>query len=214
MNMKAFKRGYLLAWAVAALAVVSLLAPPTYADIYIGRLKKTVVSDFSLTELRNADGTVTDATGADTKFKIVQGTGFGGTPALVLKTNDANNTTITADGSFLVQLGADYEPKGAVKILVTCKRDGGTTWASTTDVDLEVYELTAAGAVGSDLCATASQDITGTSGAKTFTITSTGLTAGDRLIVYLRAVMAETGSTAGRGEISRIQVSQVTRQAR
>jgi hypothetical protein len=73
----------------------------------------------------------------------------------------------------------------------------------TATVDVECYELSAAGVAGSDLCATAAQSINSTtSGSDDFTITPTGLSPGDMLDI--RVTVAITDAATGSGVIANI----------
>ena len=142
--------------------------------------------------VRNADGTVLDATGASTKFKIVPG-GYG-SGTLTLQGRNANNSTQTDTLCFEFAIPPEYDDSADVKLVVHCRVNDSAGTVGTKTVDAEVYELTDAGAVGSDICATTIQTISNSFADYTFTITDAGLVGGDRIIVFVRAVIQETAS--------------------
>ena len=143
---------------------------------------------------RNDDGTVLDATGGAGKFSVSAG-GWG-TGTLILEGEDAQNATKTDTLCFEFALPVEYVADADVKVNVHARYDdsgGGTN--PTCTIDVEAYELTDAGAVGADLCTTAAQSLTTSFGGMTFVLTDTDLTAGDRLLVLVRASVQEGGDT-------------------
>lgn len=170
--------------------------PASLADIERSEcIRQNLVSHrVPLMLCRNADGTVLDATGAATKFKIVPG-GWG-TGTLVLDGQDAQNETETETCMFEVPLPIHYSADDDVNIVVHAKYDatgGGTSITAT--VDIEVYKLAAAGTVGSDLNTTAAIALTSSFADCRFTITDSALTPGDMLLVLVRTAVTEAGNT-------------------
>ena len=142
--------------------------------------------------VRNADGTVLDATGASTKFKIVPG-GYG-SGTLTLQGRNANNSTQTDTLMFEFPIPPEYDDDDDVRLVVHCRVNDSAGTVGTKTIDAEVYELTDAGAVGSDLCATTIQTMSNSFADYSFTITDSGLAGGDRLICFVRIIIQETAS--------------------
>lgn len=148
-------------------------------------------------DCRNADGTVLDATGAAGNFKLVAGGWGSGT--LLAQGENANGNTKTDTLLFEAVLPPEYVADADVKIVVHAQHDdssGGTVGTQT--IDVEAYKLDDEGAVGADLCATAAGTLANAFADHEFTITDTGLAAGDRLCVLVRTVLQET---AGGGNL-------------
>lgn len=147
----------------------------------------------SLAGMRNGDGTVMDETGGTGKWKIVAGGWGSGT--LTLETEAVQNTTDNADLSREFVLPAEYDPGQDIKVVVNAKfvNSGGTTLTHT--IDVEVYKLGDDGTVGSDLNTVSAQTLTASAADYTFTITPTGLVAGDRLRLLVRGTVTEAGNT-------------------
>ena len=105
----------------------------------------------------------------------------------------------------LLALPAEYDTGQTV----TLRINGGmvTTVSDTTaTVDVEAHESDGEGGVGSDLCATAAQSINNLSFAqKDFSITPTGLSAGDLLDVRIAVAVDDSATgTAVIGSIGSI----------
>lgn len=142
---------------------------------------------------RNADGTVMDATGGAGLFAITPG-GWG-TGTLILAGEDAQNNTKTDTLMFEAVLPAEYVAGGDLKLNVNAQYDVSAGTTITATVDVQVYKLGDDGTVGSDLCATAAIALTTSFGDKAFTITATGLVAGDRLMALVQTAVTEAGNT-------------------
>ena len=146
--------------------------------------------------VRNADGTVLDATGASTKFKIVPG-GYGSGTLTLQGQNARSGATASQTDTlcFEFTIPPEYDDSADVKLVVHCSAAGGGT-VGTKTLDAQVYELSDSGTVGSDICATTIQTITTSFADYTFTITDAGLVGGDRLIVFVQTVITETGGSS------------------
>ncbi len=149
-----------------------------------------------MADCRNVDGTVLDAAGGAGLFSISAG-GYG-TGTLILKGENTNSNTKTESLCFEFMLPEDYIADADVKLRVRAKYDDSAGTVGTKTLDAEVYELDDDGAVGSDIQATAIQTLTNSFADYDFTITDTGLAAGDRLMVLIEGVLQET---AGGGNI-------------
>lgn len=115
-----------------------------------------------------------------------------GSGDLTLVGSTIRNGTIVNLLTALVPIPPEYVADHDVKLVVHAKvNDAGGGTLGTCEVDAEVYELTDEGAAGADLCATAAQAMTNAFGDKTFTITDTGLVAGDRLLVLVKTSVEE-----------------------
>lgn len=134
-------------------------------------------------DCHNVDGSVLDTTGGAGKFKIVAGTWGDGALSLKSVTDLSTSSYL----SFEFSLPPEYIDGQSINITVyiTGFVHGVGGWGSGY-VDLEIYELTDAGAVGSDLCDTAQQTVTLAAGTKTFEVITAGLVAGDKIRVLLR----------------------------
>jgi len=117
-----------------------------------------------------------------------------GDGSLLLRGREVTGDTLPNEQAWVAALPSGYEAGGTVKLAVHARYAGGGT-AGTVTIDAEVYELTDAGAAGGDLCATAAQSVSGSWADVEFTVTPTGLTAGDRLMILLRASVQETGGS-------------------
>lgn len=125
-----------------------------------------------------------------------------GTNTIVVNGEVTDNETEVSVAYFQFVLPPEYVSAGSVVIRLPCAlikaaspTDGGST------IDLEVYEQSDAGAVGADLCATAAQTFAAmdTWYTKDFTVTATGLVAGDVLNVKITSTVID--GEAGGGTI-------------
>ena len=123
-------------------------------------------------------------------FEIVDG-GWG-TGTFSLRGDAIQNATIVNTLSLEFVLPREYEADEDVNLVVEAKVDdsGGGTLGTCT-IDAEVYELDDEGAVGADLCATAAIAVTNAFASKTFVITDTGLSPGDRLRIFIQTSVEE-----------------------
>lgn len=147
-----------------------------------------------LTSLRVHDAMQTNlpATAANDDMGLITGTP--GTDAPTLQGVDFGGASSDEKGAFEFVLPAEYVSGETVTVrvraaMLTTVSDGTAT------VDVECWEAAGDGSVGADLCATAAQSINSLTPAnKDFTITPTGLVAGDRLIVRLSFGGSDVGN--------------------
>lgn len=157
-------------------------------------------------DVRNDDGTILTASAAAGKFGITNG--GHGVAGLKLSGEAAQNNTKTDYASAMVVLPPEYVAGSAITVKFTAKYSGSGTAGGTKTVDCEAYKLAKAGTVGSDICATAAQNFTSSSVEYSFTVTPTGLVAGDKLQLFFTMALQETvNSSTVTGEISDIRVS-------
>jgi hypothetical protein len=152
--------------------------------------------ELSLLTGRGNGGLVFTATKTASQFAIVEG----GTGVGTLVGEDAQNNTKTSYGIWDVILPFNYV--AATNLTVTAKAKsaavaGGTTVSGT--VDVEAFECSESGTVGADICATAAQADTDTLADYAFTITGTGLVAGDRVRLIVKMTTTEGGNTGTAG---------------
>lgn len=165
----------------------------------IGRtdLTQDALSEFAVPL---TDGRVWDA--LDTLLPVTSAnddigiTGTFGTDSVYLTTGDVKAGGCTRYARFLIRLPAEYDAGETVVLRIsggmkTTVSDGATA------VDVQCYKSDRAMGISADICATAAQSIKSlTLADKDFTITPTGLTAGDILDVRitLTVVDAATGT--------------------
>lgn len=141
------------------------------------------------------DALQTNLPGTSANDDLGFSTGTIGTDSPKLTTGDLKAAGATTRYARVqVPLPAEYDAGETVKLRIS----GGmeTTAADTSaTVDVQCYKVDREGAVGSDICATGAQDINDTTfGDDDFTITPTGLTAGDVLDIRI-AVAVNDGAT-------------------
>ena len=160
-----------------------------------------------LTSIRVHDAMATNLPGTAANDDMGLITGTPGTDAPTLQGVDFGGTSTDEKGAFEFVLPAEYVTGQTITLrvtgaMLTTVSDGTAT------VDAECWVATSAGAVGSDICATAAQSINSlTSADKDFTITPTSLAAGDRLIVRLSFAGSDTGNAGVMiPEVSRVQM--------
>lgn len=160
----------------------------------------------SICHLRYADGTVLNATGAAGNPKLVMGGWGSGTG--VLLGEDAHGTTKTETVVLDFPVPECYDDGEDVKVTVTARvNDSGAGTMSVKTIDCECYKIAEAGTAGSDICATAAQNLTTIMAQYTFVITATGLVRGDLLRIFVRTVITESGGTgAQKAEIGGISI--------
>jgi hypothetical protein len=163
----------------------------TVADITVTELFSGIspVNRLNLMDGRNTNGTALDATGSATNFAISS------TPGTSLRLLGASATGVTRTNTaiYSATLPANYIPGRDITLTVNANRTGTGT-AGTNTVDVQAYSVTTTGTQSADLVTTAAQAITGTAADYAFTVTGTGLVAGDRLLVQVVTVTQETGA--------------------
>jgi hypothetical protein len=118
-----------------------------------------------------------------------------GTGVFGLLGTAANASTEATSSYYRFTLPENYVAAGDVTFVVTAKCTGAP---ETKTVDAVIKEISpTAGTVGSDICATAIQTITSSFVAYSFTVTATGLVAGDVLQIQLNTnVIIAAGTDA------------------
>lgn len=153
---------------------------------------KSYPIDFTLMRVFDARQTNLPATAANDDMALITGTP--GTDAPTLQGVDFGGTSTDEKCAFSFTLPAEYVDGQTVTLrikaaMLTTASDGTAT------VDAQVYKRDGAGAVGADICATVAQSINSlTPTNKDFTITPTGLVAGDVLEIVLAFAGSDTGN--------------------
>lgn len=167
------------------------------ADIARSKLAQDTLAKYAipLTSFRVHDAMQTNLPGTSANDDLALIGGTFGTNSPEIKTSDlkaAGATTRYARA--LIQLPPEYDDAQTVEIRV--KGGMETTVADTSaTVDVECYESDKSGGVGSDLCTTAAQSINSLTAAdKDFTITASGLVAGDILDVRITVAVNDAAS--------------------
>lgn len=117
----------------------------------------------------------------------------------LLTTEVANGNKKTDKGRFQFRLPLEYVAGSDVVVRVRALRSGTLAATPPGQIDVECVKATDSVA-GSDICATTIQNILATAGGLTasnfdFTITGTGLVAGDLLDLQVTAIADDTGGT-------------------
>lgn len=133
-----------------------------------------------------------------------------GTNTPNLYTEQANGNAKTDMGRCEFVLPPEYVAGGAITLRVHARTNpvaaGGG--AGTSTLDAQVHKSNREAGAGSDICATGAQSINSATWAdKDFTITPTGLVAGDLLDIELTIAVNDTGGgSAAYGFIGAVQV--------
>jgi hypothetical protein len=153
-----------------------------------------VAYQIPLTSLRVHDAMITNLPGTAANDDMGLITGTPGTDVPTLQGVDFGGTTTDEKSAFEFVLPPEYDAAETITVrvraaMLTTISDGTAT------VDVECWKAGDDGAAGTDICATAATTINSlTPGNKDFTITPTGLAAGDRLIIRLAFAGSDTGN--------------------
>ncbi len=153
-----------------------------------------------LSDFRYADGSIPDTTGAAGNPKLVMG-GYGSGTG-IFQGEDAQAATKTETLYFDFRLPECYVAGQTVTVSFSARfNDAGTNTENPKTIDCEAYEIAEAGTAGSDICATAIQTMTASMASYSFTITPTGLSAGDLLRVFVQTALAGDSNGALKMEL-------------
>lgn len=151
------------------------------------------------------------ADGADLALSETAGDFFRdiGTNQWLIQGEATINETEVSVGRFAFVLPENYVSGGTITLvtsaLVTLAGDAANDATST--IDMTAFKVTkATGAVGSDLVTTAAQTLATAGADYSFTVTPTGLVAGDKLVCSLTTSVVETagGTGAANSTITRL----------
>lgn len=153
-----------------------------------------------LESVRQADGAVMGITETAGNHYL----SLGGSTLFLLYSEIANNETEASVSVFSFRLPSNYKAGGTVSISAKHQLFGaGTSGGST--IDFEVYKQND-GAAGSDLVTTTAATITTSWATSAFTITPTGLVAGDLFFVKMTTSVVETATADLQAAIEKLAV--------
>lgn len=180
--------------------MADFLIPDNFIQPRDFKMREDTVFSIPLTQFRVHDALQTNLGSAGNDDLGISSGTFGTTGPLLVS-GDGAQTTVTQRARVQFQLPYSYSAGDTVKVRVQGKM--AVVSDGTATVDVECYELTAAGAAGSDLCQTSAQSINSTtSGADDFTVNAAGLSPGDMLDI--RITVAITDAATGSGVIANI----------
>ena len=168
-------------------------------------INQTTIAAFNipLTSFRIHDAFNTNLPGTSSGNDLGLVGGTFGTASPVLQTADLKAAGATSNyARALFQLPAEYD--AGETIIIRVHTQMVTTVSDTTStIDVECYKVDQAGGIGSDLCATAATTNNSLTDADIdFTITATGLAAGD--VFDLRITSAVNDAATGTAVIAEI----------
>lgn len=122
-----------------------------------------------------------------------------GTNQWLIRGEATINETEVSVGFFTFTLPENYVAGGTVTLRAVADIVlAGDAVLTSATIDMEAFKQTdATGAIGSDLVTTAATAVTTTGGAKDFTVTPTGLVAGDKFIVKVTGTVIEEAAGTG-----------------
>lgn len=161
-------------------------------DVLAGTTAYTHTVRIPLVNLRK-DGAIKDQVDDAPGASLL---GLGDAVAEVVKGNASNNNAKTDFAAFQFILPPDYKAGGAITVRLRVKKD--TTPATVSDTCDVIAKLVGDGAVGSDICATAAQQVTTSYANYDFTITPTGLVPGDVLDLRISLNSDDTGGAVNK----------------
>lgn len=144
--------------------------------------------------VKGADGAVLGVSSTADDFFVQLGTN-----QMYLQGEPSVNETEVTTGWFSFVLPENYVSGGTITLQavvdVDVAGDAVLNAASTVDFELRLQSVTD-GSVGSDLVTTAATAVTATAGTKSFTVTPTGLVAGDTLVgKVFTSIVEDAGGT-------------------
>jgi hypothetical protein len=159
------------------------------------------------TDLRIHDAFQTVLPGTSSGNDLALDDGTFSTSSQTVRTADVKTTTVTNYARFRFALPAEYDAGQTITLrmmagMLTTISDGTAT------LDIEVFKVDRSGGIGSDLYAGAAVNINSlTLANRDFTITPTGLAAGDVLDIRVALAIADTATgTAVIGVIGAIEM--------
>jgi hypothetical protein len=163
------------------------------------------IYDIPFFRMRKTTGAVLAGAGDTTNLGEAWGTP--GTDVPYLVGTACNGAAQTETARFQFELPAEYTPGESITVRVHAHVDTTPLTVSAT-VDVECFQGDKEKNAGADICATAAQDINSATWAdKDFTITPTGLVAGDILDIYITAAGDDTTGAVNKSiEIGAVQV--------
>ena len=184
--------------------VGNLTVEGTMPTIARSSLAQDTLSPFAvpMTNLRTWDAIATNLPGTAANDDLGLDGGTWATDSPCITTGDVKATSSTRYARFQVALPAEYD--AGQTVVMRFHAGMKTTVADTScTLDLVVYKSDQEAGIGADICATAAQDINSLTDADfDFTITPTGLTAGD--VLDCRIAVAYVDAATGTAVIAQI----------
>lgn len=148
---------------------------------------------FELFRVWNAYETVLPGTSASDDLGLYGGTFATGSQ--LIRTYDVKNAgAVTLYARVRAALPAEYDAGQTITLRLKCGMVTTVASVSAT-VDVEAYKVNSEGGIGSDLCATSATTINSLTYAnKDFTITETGLVAGDVFDIRITVAVNDSGT--------------------
>lgn len=151
---------------------------------------------------RNSDGSVIAAAAAAGKFGVAltAGTSF------QLVSEAANSNTKTDVAILEAVLPPNYLAGANVSLIVNCAYVLGSGTVGTHSLTPSVYRNADAGTQGANICS-AVQNVPAAAADLTFTLTSTSLLPGDRLMISLSLIIQDTGASNITANINSVRLA-------
>lgn len=177
-----------------------------FKKIKAAELSKAVKNDeaqllkLALTSGRNPDGSLlgTAASAGKYGFSVTVGTG----EKLLGEVATSNTKTDTA--IFEAVLPDNFVTGSAVALVVNAQQTGTATVKT---IDASAYEVSDAGAHSADLVTTNAQSITTSAAEYSFTIDTTSLVAGDRLLISITSVATEAAAGNTNAQVNSLRLT-------
>jgi len=116
-----------------------------------------------------------------------------GSPVVGTTTNGGSTASASEKALAVFALPAEYSDGQTISVILRAKVTVARTVSATIDLVAKQVED---GALGADICATAAQSLTTSYADYTFTITPTGLVAGDELALEICLATNDTGGSS------------------
>lgn len=166
----------------------------------LNTLAGTVPQGLPLNEAKKFDAWKDDLADAAAAGSL----GLADTPGSVLKNTASNNNTQDDACVFLYTLPPSYVAGSTVTVRIRAKKD---TTAGTVSDTVDLQAKLVGDTLGSDICTTAAQAVTTSYANKDFTVTPTGLVAGDVLALEVHGLSNDTGGATNKQVfIARVEV--------
>lgn len=156
----------------------------------------------NLMAARNSDGSTIAASAAAGKFglAITLGTSF------ALASESANNNTKTDVALWEYVLPPTYKSDQDITVTVNASITGAGT-LSTKTAQIKAYKTASDGTQGADIGPGSASAMTAAGADVAFTVTGTGLVAGDKLVFSLTTILTESASSGMVANINSVRVS-------
>ncbi len=148
----------------------------------------------SLSSLKNINGTPLDASSSTGEFGLTFPV-FGSNSGVTLDSEASNGDTKTDSACFEFSLPDNYVAGSNITVHVEYSVAGSGVLGSTKTFTVDAFKVGADGAQGTNLGPTADTLTIAAMTNHTYSITPTGLAAGDKLIIQMQSAVQETDSS-------------------